>query len=205
MSTYPNREALFNAYTDTNEKTWEYLMGKYAVEGVNCPTRLFYLSLDSTLESNFVIAESHDDKLARFGGFADQEALTVTLPQRLLANTDIQGCWNQIFWRLAQVFRTETDFSQPLIMYLYEVDKTNTVVIDNAILVNEHLVHNAFTSDTHAVFGLPKLKLIQKLTVKNTLNYPDERCTYYLPFNDSKYNQRLLSTSLEIMATENFI
>ena len=164
---------------------------------------MYYLSLDSNLENDFVIGVSHDDNLARFSGFAGQEILTIALPQRLLANTDIQGCWNQIYWRLAQSYRTETDFSKPLELYLYEIDKTDTVVINNDVLTNEHLVHNAFTSNTHAVFGLPKLRMLQKLVVKNTFNYPDERCTYYVPFNDPKYNPRLLSTTLEILSTEN--
>ena len=203
MSTYPNRETLFSVYINTDEKEWESVMGQYAVEGVDHPTPLYYLSLDPNLQGNFVIGESYDDSLALSGDFATQESLTVALPQRLLANPTIQGCWNQIYWKLAHCYRGETDFNRPIHLYLYEVDKTNTVVIDNNALVHEHLVHNAHTSETCAVFGLPQLKLVQQLVVKNTLNYPDERCTYYVPFNDPKYNPRLLSTTLEIVATVN--
>lgn len=43
-------------------------------------------------------------------------------------------------------------------------------MIDNRTLVDEYIVHNAYTNNTHAVFGLPKLKLVQQLLVKNTLN-----------------------------------
>lgn len=203
MATYPNRETLFNVYMNTDEKEWERVMGAYAVEGVNHPTPLYYLSLDSQLEGNFVIDESFDDKLAKSGDFYTQEVMSITLPQRLLANTSVQGCWNQIYSKLTQLFRTETDFNMPINLYLYEIDLTNCVVIDNQTLVDEYLVHNAYTSDTHAVFGLPQLKLVQQLVVKNTLNYPDEYCTYYHPFNHSKYMQQLLSTPLEIIATVN--
>lgn len=201
MSTYPNRETLFSVYMNTDEKEWETVMGAYAVEGASHPTPLYYLSLDSSLEYNFVIDESFDDIIAKSGDFYTQEVMTIALPQRLLANTCVQGCWNQIFSKLAQCFRTETDFNMPINLYLYEIDLTNCVVIDNQTLVNEHLVHNAYTSNTHAVFGLPQLKLKQHLVVKNTLNYPDEYCTYYHPFNSVKYMQQLLSTPLEIIAS----
>lgn len=200
MTTYPNRETLFNVYTNTDEKQWETVMGAYAVEGVNHPTPLYYLSLDPFLEGNFVIDESYDDVIAKSGDFYTQEVMTIALPQRLLTNTSIQGCWNQIFSKVAQCFRTETDFKAPINLYLYAVDLTDCVVIDNETLVSEHLVHNAFTSDTHAVFGLPQLKMVKHLLVKNTFNYPDEHCTYYHPFNDPKYLQQLLSTPLEIVA-----
>lgn len=201
MSNFTNRQALYSAYCNTNEIEWETIMGAYAVEGINHTTPLYYLSLDSELEGNFVIDESYDDIIAKSGDFYTQEVMTIALPQRLLANTCIQGCWNQIFSKISKCFRTETDFNMPINLYLYEIDLTDCVVIDNQTLVNEHLVHNAYTSDTHAVFGLPQLKLKQQLVVKNTLNYPDEYCTYYHPFNSGKYIQQLLSTPLEIIAS----
>ena len=100
MSNYPNRETLFNVYMNTDEKEWERVMGAYAVEGVEHPQPLYYLSLDPNLESNFVIGESFDDRVAKLGDFYTQEVMTIALPQRLLANTDLQGCWYQIFSKL---------------------------------------------------------------------------------------------------------
>ena len=201
-ATYPNRETLYHIYANTPESDWEVTMGQYAIEGVDCPSKLFYLSLDPTLETNFAITASYDDHLATSSDFYTQEVLTITLPQRMLANTDVQGCWNQVFPKIAECLRTETDYNRPIELYLYKVDVTNCVVIDNHDLVHNHLVHNAFTSNTHAVFGLPKVRMVQHLLVRNTLNYPDEGCTYYHPFNDNKYMQRLLSTPLDILAVK---
>lgn len=200
MSTYPNRETLFHVYSNTNANEWEIEMGNYAVEGVDYPTPLYYLSLDPNLEGNFVIDESFDDRYANSGDFYTQEVFTVTLPQRLIANTDIQGCWNQAFAKILVCYRGETDFNRPINLYLYEVDTTNCVVINSDVLSTGRHLHNAFTSNSHAVFGLPQLKLTQQLVVKNTLNYPDEYCTYYHPFNERKYAQCLLSTPLDIIA-----
>ena len=201
MTTYSNRETLFNEYMNTPEKQWEINMGQYAVEGTELPTTLYYLSTDPNLDDNFVITESYDDMLAQTGVTGTQEELVITLPQRLLANTDIQGCWNQVYSKIEYCYRTEQDFNRPIHLYLYEVDLTNTVVLTNETLVSNHLVHNAFINNTHAVFGLPKLKIVQEYVVRNTFNYPDERCVYYVPFNDCKYTPRLLSTTLDIIAT----
>lgn len=63
---------------NTNEKEWEYVMGTYVIEGVDHPQSLYYLSLDSSLESNFVISESFDDRIAKLGDFYTQEVRTVS-------------------------------------------------------------------------------------------------------------------------------
>lgn len=199
MTTYPNRKTLYHEFINSDPKSWETIMGSYAVEGVDCPSTLYYLSLDNTLETSFVINETHDDRLAATSDHYWQEVLTIALPQRLLANTDLQGCWNQLFPRLLDRYKHETDYSRPIELYLYEVDLTNCVVIDNRTLVSENIVHNAFANNTHAVFGLPKLKLRERILAVNTIAYPDEKCTYYHPFNDSRYMQTLLSTPFDIL------
>lgn len=199
MSNYTNREMLFNEYLNTDPKLWESMMGAYAVEGRNCQSKQYYLSLDSGLENNFVISESYDDIVARNNDMYYQQLFSIPLPQRLLTNTDLQGCWNQFFPRLLECYKMETDYSRPIELYMYEVDLTDCVVIENRNLVENNMIYNAYCNNTHAVFGHPKLKLVERILVANTLAYPDERCTYYYPFNNNRYMQCLLSTPLEIL------
>lgn len=199
MSNFTNRQALYSAYCNTNEIEWASLMGKLAVEGQELPTKLFYLSLDPTLDGKYVLDENFDDKLAKAADQHYQEQFTIALPHRLLASPDIQGCWNQVFKRVKHCFAYETDMTKPIELYLYEVDLSDCVVIDDKALTTNWLVHDAYAAQSHAIFGHPVLKQVQKLTVKNTLNYPDEYCTYYYPFNDGQYLQSLLSTPLEVI------
>ena len=203
MSNFTNRQALYSAYCNTNEIEWASLMGKLAVEGQELPTKLFYLSLDPTLDGKYVLDENFDDKLAKAADQYYQEQFTIALPHRLLASPDIQGCWNQVFKRVKHCFAYETDATKPIELYLYEVDLSDCVVIDDKALTTNWLVHDAYAAQSHAIFGHPVLQQVQKLTVKNTLNYPDEYCTYYNPFNDGAAMQCLLSTPLEILQVDN--
>lgn len=199
MSTFTSREEVFNQYISSDATAWAKFIGQYAVEGKSCNTPLYYLSLDPCLENEFFIDKTFEDYLASQGDCYLQEVLTITLPERLLVSTNVQGCWNQMFARIWNCFSGEAGLNRPIDLYLYEVDLTNTVIVDNETLVRNNHLHNAFTNDTYAVFGLPKLKLIKHMSVENTLNYPDEHCTYYHPFNDCRYEPRLLSTPLIIM------
>ena len=202
MSNFINREALYNAYVNSNEHTWAIEMGRLAHEGSVQSTTLYYLSTDAMLENDYVIDESFDDRYALQHGNGIQEVFTIPLPQRLMVGSDYQACWNQSYNKLSQVFTSLIDTSTPIELYLYVVDVSNCVIIDNQELVDNNIVHNAFTSNIHAVFGHPKLKLVEKIFVENTFNYPDETCTYYHPFNDNRYAPVLLSTPLVIKSKQ---
>ena len=202
MSNFTNRQALYNAYCGTDDLAWASIMGTLATEGTDVPSKLYYLSLDPSLDGNYVLQENFDDIFAKAADAHYQEQFTITLPHRLLTSPTIQGCWNQVYRRVKHCFAYETDLAKPIDIYLYEVDVTDCVVIDDVALTTNWLVHDAYMSQSHAVFGHPVLKQVQKLTIKNTLNYPDEYCTYYNPFNDGSYMQCLLSTPLEILDTQ---
>lgn len=199
MSNFTTREALFSAYLNTDQKEWEYVVGQFATEGADVNHKLYYMSLDPSLEGNYLLNESFEDILAKSSDYEYSEVFTIALPYRLLTSPDIQGCWNQVFSKVKHCFAYESDFNKPIDLYLYEVDVSNCVVINDTELTRNNLVHDAYVNRTHAVFGHPVLKQVQKYTIKNTLSYPDEYCTYYHPFNDGKYMQRLLSTPLELI------
>lgn len=201
MSNFTNREALYSAFVDTPEMEWASFCGQFATEGTTTTTPLYYLSLDPNLGGDYIIGECFEDKLTAMGDHYHQELFTVALPPRLLTSPDIQGCWNQVFNKVKHCFAYESDFTKPIDVYLYEVDVTNCVVIGNHELTTNWLVHDAYMNQTHAVFGHPTLKPVQKFSVTNTLGYPDEYCTYYYPFNDGRYLQALLSTPLEVIET----
>lgn len=199
MSNFTTREALFSAFLNTDQKEWEHMVGQFATEGVDVKHKLYYMSLDPTLDGPYILSESFEDKLAMSHDQWYKEVFTIALPDRLLTSPDIQGCWNQVFNKVKHCFAYEPDATKPIDVYLYEVDITNCVVIDNDELTRNFLVHDAYVNRTHAVFGHPVLKQVKHIAIKNTLNYPDEYCTYYYPFNCGNYMQRLLSTPLEII------
>lgn len=201
MSNFTNREALYSAFVNTPEIEWASFCGQFAVEGCDVKTPLYYLSLDPNLAGAYALGECFEDKLTDRGDHYYQELFTVALPPRLLTSPDIQGCWNQVFSKVKHCFAYESDFTKPIEVYLYEVDVSDCVVIQDQALAQSWLVHDAYMNQTHAVFGHPKLKPVQKLNIKNTLGYPDEYCTYYYPFNDGRYLQALLSTPLEVIET----
>lgn len=196
MSNFTNREALYSAYRNTDEKEWEYLVGKFATEGLDVSDKLYYLSLDPNLNGPYILGNSFEDNLAANGDFYFQEIYTIALPDRLLTSPSVQGCWNQIFNKVKHCFAYETDLTKDIDVYLYEVDVSDCVVINDTELTSNYLVHDAYVNKTHAVFGHPKLKLVEHMSVENTLSYPDEYCTYYYPFNSGEYIQRLLSTPM---------
>lgn len=199
MSNFTNREALYSAYLNTDQLEWEHLLGQLATEGQDIPHKLYYLSLDPSLNGPYILDVNFEDKLAMNGDQDYRELFTIALPYRLLTSPDLQGCWNQVYSRIKHCFAYETDITKPIDLYLYEVDVSDCVVIDSTELTNNYLVHDAYTNHTHAVFGHPILKQVKHLKVKNTLGYPDECCTYYYPFNDGRYIPSLLSTPLEFV------
>lgn len=203
MNTYIDRDTLFREYMSTSPSSWETVMGSFAMEGVDCTTPLYYLSLDPTLAETFYITESYDDRIAKNSDITWQAIFGVPLPQRLLANTSAQECWNQIFPRIHECFRLEAHYDKPIALYLYRVHLDDCVVIDGETMAGEHILHNAHINNTHAVFGHPRLEMVRKLQVKNTLACADEERQYYQPFNDNRQMQCLLSTPLEILHVDN--
>lgn len=202
MQTFINREALYDAYINTDEKVWEGVVGQYAKEGRDVEGKLYYLSIDPNLSGPYPLNSSFEDAIAMAGDFYYKELFTVTLPYRLLTSDTLQGAWNQIYGKLRHYFSHTMSLDSPMELYLYEVELPDCVVIDSDALTKQWLVHDAYMNGTTAVFGHPTLKLTEKLTVKNTFYYPDELCTYYYPFNDGKYMSLLLSTPLEIINRE---
>lgn len=201
MSNFTTREALYSAYLNTDQLEWAHIAGQLATEGCDVDHKLYYLSLDPTLNGPYLLDASFEDKLAMNGDQDYREIFTIALPHRLLTSPDLQGCWNQVYSRIKHCFAYETDIAKPIDLYLYEVDVNDCVVIDSNELTHNYLVHDAYTNHTHAVFGHPILTQVKHLQIRNTLNYPDERCTYYHPFNDERYMSTMLSTPLEIIAT----
>lgn len=202
MQTFINRESLYDAYINTDEKEWERVVGQYAKEGHEVEGKLYYLSIDPNLTGPYELDSSFEDAVAMAGDFYYKELFTVALPYRLLAADSLQGAWNQVYGKLRHYYSYTYPVDAPLEIYLYEVELPDCLVIDNRELTEHWLVHNAYANGTCAVFGHPTLKLTEKLTVKNTFYYPDELCTYYYPFNDGKYMSLLLSTPLEIINRE---
>lgn len=202
MQTFINRESVYDAYINTDEKDWEYVVGQYAKEGNTIEGKLYYFSIDPNLSGPYKLNSSFEDAEAMAGDFYYRELFTIALPYRLLAANSIQGAWNQVYGKLRNYCSYTHPVDTPLEIYLYEVQLPDCVVIDNRELTEKWLVHNAYANGTCAVFGHPKLKLTQKLTVRNTFHYPDEMCTYYYPFNDGKYLQCLLSTPFEVISEE---
>lgn len=202
MQTFINREALYDAYINTDEKVWEGVVGQYAKEGSEIEDKLYYLSIDPNISGPYVLNSGFEDAVAMAGDFYYRELFSIALPYRLLTSRTLQGAWNQIYAKLRHRYGYNAPLDVPMEIYLYEVELPDCLVIDTDELTRQWLVHDAYANATCAVFGHPVLKLVEKLTVKNTFHYPDEMCTYYYPFNDGKYMQCLLSTPLEVVSRE---
>lgn len=199
MSIFLNRETLYDVYSSADEITWAKQIGYLATEGNIFKSKLYYLSLDSNLNGAYHVTRSFEDNQTDAGDCHYKELYEIALPERLITSTTIQGAWNQIHGKLRYLFGYECDLDVLFNLYLYEVDTTDCLIIDDRSLTVNWLVHDAYINQTHAVFGFPMLKMVNQLTVRNTLSYPDEYCTYYYPYNDSRYMQCLLSTPLEIV------
>lgn len=183
MSTYKNREELYN---DSNLKTdndWHNWISTLLINPNKVKGKLYHISFNNKLPKTVTPQPVYATDGVKHMLYNER------LPPRLSTSNSVIGCWRGIYANYSNLFENEPDKDKPIKIFVYEVTPhIDALLLTPETATKEWLIYDAHVTHEYSIFGDCDLKLLGEVILKNTTNEPNAHWDTFNPYNLKKYN-----------------